>query len=112
MSNLIILYFGESDRVGIRCQHCKETVDKSEYNGDTDECNAGSSHCAKCQSANSPSSKFIRCPGCTFEVPVDEFNGDTNECYECHDAGADPGDCRCERCFERQVMAADFYEQD
>jgi hypothetical protein len=67
---LITLYFGSSDCVGIKCQHCGETVDPAEYNGDTEECN------------------------------------------ECHDAGSAMDDCRCERCFDKAVSAADFMGDD
>lgn len=49
----------------------------------------------------------VRCPVCELHVPRQEFHGDTDQCLECHDNG-DTDDCRCERCFDRQVSAADF----
>lgn len=56
--------------------------------------------------------EFIECPICNALVYSADFNSDTNECDDCHDAGQDPMDCRCDRCVDNAVGKADFYDAD
>jgi hypothetical protein len=55
----------------------------------------------------------VTCSGCGEEVDSTEYNGASDECNECHDnSGLGYDECGCERCVDRLVSAADFYDND